>query len=196
MITRAEFSRRFGVSRAAVTQAVQAGKIQLVETSTGLMVDPVQARRDWDMTTHPSAKRRRRGAREPEPGEPVQTSALPEEPPPPPAPPSPPKPPPPRAPDPEIFDYDSAVAEHETHKARLAKLKADELEGKLLDVEDVKREIMDLYRTVRSALETIPERLAAVLAGESDEAKVYQSLRQEIRDSLEKLSEDLASEPN
>jgi hypothetical protein len=57
LITRAEYARRRGVSKRAVTGAVQSGRIKLVDG----LVDPKQADRDWKANTDASKQVRKPG---------------------------------------------------------------------------------------------------------------------------------------
>lgn len=52
-VTPAEFSRRLGVSRAAVSKAIKTGRIRLDEEG---LLDPVQAELDWLGNTRPKAQ--------------------------------------------------------------------------------------------------------------------------------------------
>lgn len=52
-VTPAEFSRRLGVSKPAVSKAIRAGRIRLDEDG---LLDPVQAELDWLANTRPKAQ--------------------------------------------------------------------------------------------------------------------------------------------
>lgn len=56
-VSRAEFARRKGVSRAAVTQAIQSGRITL-ESDGKILLE--QALRDWDENADPTQQRKRK----------------------------------------------------------------------------------------------------------------------------------------
>jgi len=59
-----------------------------------------------------------------------------------------------------------------------------------VDADDVKVAAFNRARVVRDALLNIPERLAAVLAAETDEQRVHGMLTAEIRAACEELSGD------
>lgn len=179
LVTQAEFARIRGVSREAVRRAVQTGRIQLEDG----LVDPVQASRDWDRNTNKARMPKR--ARATAAPAPLRRREVP-----PPAPPG-------DGEQPDqgssefIPDFLTSQATHEFHKARLAELKANAEEGRLVDAERVKKEIFATYRNVRAAMETIPDRIAAIVAGETNPATVHQLLLKEIRAALEEASDGL-----
>ena len=76
-------------------------------------------------------------------------------------------------------------------KADIAELNRRELAGELVRVDVQRRNLDQLAREVRSNLETIPDRNAGILAGETDRGKVHQLLAGEIRQALEQLREKL-----
>jgi hypothetical protein len=164
-----------------VRRAVQSGRIQLVDG----LVDPVQASRDWDRNTSKARmpKRARAAAtpaRQPKPASP------------PPTPPSDGEPPDLET---DYFpDFLTSQAEHEFHKARLAKLKADQEEGKLIDAEAIRKEIFATYRTVRDKLRMIPERLARTIAAETDPAVIHRLIQDEIDVALQEAGATLRSD--
>jgi hypothetical protein len=72
--------------------------------------------------------------------------------------------------------------------ARLAKLDFEERSGKLVDADQVRAQIFALGRRAREALLGLPDRLAPVLAGESDPAEIHRLLAQELTTCLAELS--------
>ena len=60
--------------------------------------------------------------------------------------------------------------------------------GKYVDADEVKVAAFNKARIVRDGLLNIPDRLAALLAAESDEHKVHKLLASEIRAVLEEQS--------
>lgn len=79
------------------------------------------------------------------------------------------------------------------NKADIAELNHRELAGQLVRVEVQRRNLDQLAREIRSNLETIPDRNAGILAGETDKSKVHQLLAAEIRQALESLVDKLTS---
>ena len=78
----------------------------------------------------------------------------------------------------------------EVERAKLLEIKAKVETGKYVDADDVKVAAFNKARVVRDALLNIPERLAAVLAAESDKQRVHGMMTTEIRAALEELSGD------
>jgi phage terminase Nu1 subunit (DNA packaging protein) len=86
--------------------------------------------------------------------------------------------------------YAEARAKHEQFKMRLAELELEQREGKLVEADVVQREAFKAARQVRDALLNLPDRVAGVLAAETNQFKVHQMLTKEIRRALEDLKFD------
>jgi phage terminase Nu1 subunit (DNA packaging protein) len=86
--------------------------------------------------------------------------------------------------------YAEARAKHERFKARLAELELEQREGKLVEADVVQREAFKASRQVRDALLNLPDRVAGLLAAETNQFKVHQLLTKEIRRALEDLKFD------
>lgn len=72
-------------------------------------------------------------------------------------------------------------------KADLADLKFRKEQGELIEKKKVEKEAFELARQIRNNLESIPSRVSALLAAESDEKKVKEILINEIYQALEAL---------
>jgi phage terminase Nu1 subunit (DNA packaging protein) len=90
----------------------------------------------------------------------------------------------------EPMTYAEARAKHEQFKMRLAELELEQREGKLVEADVVQRESFKAARQVRDALLNLPDRVAGVLAAETNQFKVHQMLTKEIRRALEDLKFD------
>lgn len=84
----------------------------------------------------------------------------------------------------DALNYATARAIREQFAARLAKLDYDERIGKLVDRAKVEAAAFDVYRGLRDQLLTIPDRVAALVAAESDQGKVRNILDAELRARL------------
>lgn len=73
-------------------------------------------------------------------------------------------------------------------KATVAKLEADELEGRMHRSEDVAAMTEDLIYAVRSALLALPGRLAVDTAAVTDAAKTAELIRREVYRVMEELA--------
>ena len=80
--------------------------------------------------------------------------------------------------------YVTARTVHETYRARLAKLDYEERIGKLLPRDEVVATAFKRYRQFRDHMLNIPNRIAPVLAAETDPIRVHEILATEIRDAL------------
>jgi len=72
-------------------------------------------------------------------------------------------------------------------KAGLAELQHGELNGELLRRAVVRRQDFQLGRILRNNLESIPDRLAAIVAAEKSSDKIHDLISREIRDSLDEV---------
>ena len=75
----------------------------------------------------------------------------------------------------------------EMYAARLQKLEFEERSKKLVPYDELKLELAKLHLQVRDNLRTIPDRISAIVAAESDSAKIHSIISNEIRDCLEGL---------
>lgn len=93
-------------------------------------------------------------------------------------------------PDGEAGDISYERLLHERAKRKLAEKKLDAAEGRLVDVDAVKKEWFAATRAVRDALLAIPDDLSADLAAETETRKVRVMLDTAIRSRLADLSHD------
>ncbi|MFN7225836.1 MAG: hypothetical protein ACK5UY_01100 [Holosporales bacterium] len=78
----------------------------------------------------------------------------------------------------------------EVERGRLLEAKAKAETGKLVSADEVKIAAFRRARIVRDGMLNLPDRVAAVLAAETDAAKVHAILTKEIRLILEAISRD------
>jgi hypothetical protein len=81
-------------------------------------------------------------------------------------------------------EFAKARAVHEHYRARLAKLAYDEKAGTLVSKAEVQTAAFNEYRRFRDVMLGIPDRVSAMLAAETDAARVYDILAGEIRRAL------------
>jgi hypothetical protein len=86
--------------------------------------------------------------------------------------------------------YAQSRAVRELYLARLAKIEFEERSGKLVSRDEVTVAAFTKARTVRDNLLNIPDRVAAMLAAESNPTRAHQILTDEIRQALIELSGD------
>ena len=89
--------------------------------------------------------------------------------------------------DDEPPDYHEARARREQAEAELAELKLAEQRGDLLRAADVRAAYAKRAAGLREALLQIPMRLAAVLAAETDQARVHDRIQTELHAVLEQM---------
>jgi len=85
--------------------------------------------------------------------------------------------------------YTKARAVREHYQARLAKLEYEEKVGQLVSKDEVQVAAFNKFRQYRDAMLNIPDRLAAMLAAETDAAKCYEILSSEIRKALNEFAD-------
>ena len=172
LVSLREYARRRGVSAMAVSKAAKAGRITLVDGK----VDPSTADRDWQARTNPGQLAHRAQA----PGRQADPHTGHEV---------------PKADPDEGHNgaessngkgasgaaYGHARAIREGYQARLAKIEYEKEVGTLVSADEVRASSFKLARTARDSLLSMPDRLAPVLAGESNQFEVHRIMSEEIR---------------
>jgi formaldehyde-activating enzyme involved in methanogenesis len=85
--------------------------------------------------------------------------------------------------------YTKARAVREHYQARLAKIEYEERTGKLVSKDEVQVAAFNKFRQFRDHMLNIPDRLAAILAAETESAKCYEILATEIRKALNEFAD-------
>ena len=80
--------------------------------------------------------------------------------------------------------YTRARAVREHYQARLAKLEFEERVGTLISKDEVQIATFNVFRQYRDHMLNLPDRIAAMLAAETEAAKCYEILATEIRKAL------------
>ncbi len=88
--------------------------------------------------------------------------------------------------------YTKARAVREHYQARLAKIEYEERIAKLVSKDEVQVAAFNTHRVIRDAMLNIPDRVAAMLAAETNEAKCHEMLSTEIRKALNEFADALA----
>ena len=87
--------------------------------------------------------------------------------------------------DPDLME---SKAKREAALASMAELELAQMEGRLVDVSEVETALATKIRGVRDALLLLPDRLAAILAAESDPRKLRARMDEELRLVLDGLT--------
>jgi hypothetical protein len=77
-------------------------------------------------------------------------------------------------------------------RAKLRRLEYETKQGKLIEAELVRKTVADAVRCLRDGILGLPDRLATVLAAESEAKKVHVTLNTELARQLEALANDIA----
>lgn len=164
------YGERIGVSRQRVSAYIKSGQItkaSLVKIGKRTLIDPGVADADLRRSLDPSKSMA--VIPEFEKRETIQAAGL----------------------DADSRDYQQSRALHEYYRAALKKLEYDAKAGDLVDRVTVETEAFECARTVRDAMQAIPNRLSAVLAAETDADRVEKALHDEIRTALTALSDSM-----
>ena len=89
----------------------------------------------------------------------------------------------------DIPSFNESRAKSEYFRAEMARLDLEEKEEKLCDADRVRSEAFTLARSVRDALDSIPDRVANQFAAETDPVVIHQTLQEELRKALERLTD-------
>jgi hypothetical protein len=87
------------------------------------------------------------------------------------------------------LEYSKARAVRESYLARLAKIDFEERTEKLVSADEVRVASFNRFRQFRDGMLNIPDRLAAVLAAETNPRQVHELLATEIRKALLEFSD-------
>jgi hypothetical protein len=171
----AAYAKHRGVSPAAVTRAVQSGRIQAEkDPATGRrVIDSDAADAAWASNSDESKAIGARaagagaagaaGAAGTPPGDSEATASA---------------------------SYTLSRAKRERFNAEFARLKYEQALGSLVLAADVRKQAFAAARVIREALLNLPDRLAAPLAGETDPRRVHQMLKTELTQILQELADD------
>lgn len=159
-----EYSRHRKVRLSTVQDAIAKGRISVVMERGKKKIDPAIADREFDQNTDPSKQNRKPDT---EPRLPQKEIA--------------------EAPKSSKPTYQSARTMREAYSARLQKLEWETRSGEVIQVKSVRVQAFQLARTVRDAILNVPDRIAAILAAETDPRIVHDLLSKELNSALQEL---------
>jgi hypothetical protein len=173
-VSPAELAKRLGVSYAAVTTAINKGRLResVKRLANGrYQLDLNEALKEWVHNTDVVKAQNAYGGRASQ--KPAAFNETSDE----------------RSTKTSIPPFSESRAIKEAYHARLAKLDFEDRFKQLVSIDKVKIDAFQLARTVRDALLNIPERMSAELAAESDSHRVHQRLKAELIQALQELSD-------
>lgn len=166
------YARHRGVSHVAVLKAIKAGRIEKELDGT---IDPAKADAAWERNTNQAQKRKATKSSEPTRhaadidapvGPPIVNSGP---------------------------SFAQSRAIKEAYNARLAKLAYEEKSGALVKTDSVKVAWFNTLRVVRDRALNLPDRLAPLLATETDPKIVRDLLEEELRIILNDAADAIAN---
>ena len=89
----------------------------------------------------------------------------------------------------EIPSFNESRAKSEHFRAELARIDLELREEKLCELDKVQRQAFSMARSVRDALNRIPDRVANQFAAETDSVVIHKVLSDELRKALERLTD-------
>lgn len=170
-VSPAQLARHLGVSYAAVTTAINKGRLQksIRQGSNGrYQVHLENALQEWAENTDAIKANNAYGG-EPKSAPEIPIAVVTKK-------------------HSSVPPFSESRAVKEAYLARLAKLDYEERNHQLVSVDQVKVDAFKLARTVRDALLAIPERISAQLAAEADAHCVNQLLTHELMQALQILA--------
>ncbi len=178
LVSMRECARQLGVQLRSVQVALQTGRIhsektEQAGTKTRIFFDMDKVRQEWRVNSAPEHGNR------PTRGEMAGTAPAPTE--------GPGSMPAAGGPA-EQSTYQKARGAREVYNAKMIELKYKLQSKALVPVEDVKKIFFDIGKTIQLSMLNIPNRVAALIAAEMNEKKVYDILQAEIILALESLS--------
>lgn len=168
--TKAEYADKKGVSRPAISQAIRAGRVVVLDDGR---VDVDASDRVWDAKTdalqslRANAPKRRAQALAGDPHKP-----------------------PADLPGQASYDFESARAKRETHAANIAEMEERKRAGELCETSAVLMTMTTIGSNFRTALERVADKLADRVAAEIDPHACHQIISSEINQALEQLVSD------
>jgi hypothetical protein len=154
------YARHRGVSHVAVLKAIKAGRIEKEADGT---IDPAKADAAWARNTNQAQQRKAAKQSEPQRNEAEAEAPV----------------------GPPIVNSGPSFAQSraikEAYNARLAKLSYEEKSGALVRTDNVKVAWFNTLRVVRDRTLNLPDRLAPILAAETDPKVVREMLEEELR---------------
>ena len=149
-----EYARHRGVGHSTVQKAISSGRITPLANG---MIDSDQADRDWATNTEGRPKGSTRKRQPSSDG--GQDGVI-------------------------AAGYAKSRAVREYFEAKMAEIEYKQKLGRLISTDEVKIATFNEHRKMRDAMLNLPDRLAAMMAAETDEAKVYKIMRDEIHKAL------------
>jgi len=94
------------------------------------------------------------------------------------------------------LSYADARTRNEQIDILINTVKLQKEQGKLIDVEQVKKDAFEIGKKVREGMLNIPDRICDLLASENEPIKIHKILTEEIKEVLEAMSEELNKNGN
>lgn len=163
-ISLSEFARQMGVSAPAITKAIKENRLSYHVDDNGkkfLLED--EARLEWERNTFHGARTNGKNVTEEEIKQKLNEDGS------------------------VTPTLNDSRAVREAYRARIEKIRYEELSNKVVDVEKSQKEYYEIARKVRDSMTAIPDRISAQIAAETNQFKVHKKLLDEIRIALRSL---------
>lgn len=170
LLTITEYAKRRGVSQPAVTKAIKAGRITVVESDGKKLIDPDVADIQWAKNTRAKASNIEHvyGCEVGAEGDGIEA---------------------------DVYDIKAARAKREYHEANIAEMRERKEASELVEANAVNKAAIDAGAMLRHALESLPGKLSATLAAVDDAEEIRESLTREVDAILQDLAANLERVP-
>jgi hypothetical protein len=138
----------------AVQTAIKSRRISLIERDGKVLIDPAVADDEWERNTDHAKVRGARAGS-------AHTSG-----------------------DDDPGSFMAWKTLREKHEAEMAAMRAQQMRSELVRTDDVRRHLVGSLRTLRAAVDALPDRLAPLLAAEADALKIRALLKVELDEVL------------
>ena len=180
MVSLRGLSRELGVTKRAVEQAIEYGRITPDKTENhGSVVryffDVAKAKLDWDNNTDQSQRRaptRKEMGLGPQPGHGEGTKGQKRE-----------------AKNKELTNFNEIRTERERVNLEIERIELERLEGSIVDVELAKALLFKLSNTVSQSILAVCDRVSPIVAAETDTKKVRDIIKGELENALSALAD-------
>jgi hypothetical protein len=179
-MTQTEYARHKNVELAAVKRAITEGRLPKhcikIGSNSRKLILVEEADKFWEENTIINNKNELRQKSLPLKGEPKQARPVSDD-----------------SDDPEAADPDAPTLNkfrtvREGYNAKMAQLQYEEKVGKLVNVDDVRKAATEIGTNIRNALENFADKLAPIMAAETNIDKCHKIINDEIRAVLTNLS--------
>jgi len=160
-LTVKQYAKHRGVTPTAVRDAIAYGRVKTYTRGGSVKLKIPEADHDWDASTNPAQNTATNKGRPPSNSKMLK----------------------------DVPAFQESRAIREAYNARITKLDYEQKRGALVEKQAVINEVTKIALAVRDKMRTLPQKLSAVVASETDPHKIELKMQDEIDDALRGLYE-------